>query len=145
MPCGLGARDTLRLEAGMPLYGHELAADIDPIEAGLGSFVKLDKPSFIGKDALAAKKEGGAKRRRVGIEATGRGIIREDAPLFLGERRIGTTTSGTYCPHLQTACAMALVDKGSVEVGDELEAEVRGRRIAARVVALPFYKRTKAS
>ncbi len=143
MPCGLGARDTLRLEASMPLYGHELSADIDPIEAGLGFFVKLDKPAFIGRDALAAKKEAGGGRRRIGIEVVGRGIVREGAPLFAGGRQIGETTSGTFCPHLKKACAMALVEAGSVEAGDEVEAEVRGRRIAARVVALPFYRRPK--
>ncbi len=145
MPCGLGARDTLRLEAGMPLYGHELSADINPFEAGLGSFVKLDKPSFIGKDALVAKKEAGITRKRIGIKVSDRGIIREEAPLFLGDRRIGVSTSGTYCPHLGAAVAMALVEADTVNIGDELEAEVRGRRITANVVALPFYKRPKTS
>lgn len=140
IPCGLGARDTLRLEASMPLYGHEMDETIDPMEAGLSFGVKMEKAEFIGKDAIAAKGE--PKRMRVGLEVTGRGIVREHEPVFLGGTRIGTTTSGTYCPYLKKACAMALVDTGSAEIGDEVEAEVRGRRIAARVVPMPFYKRS---
>lgn len=141
IPCGLGARDTLRLEASMPLYGHEMDETIDPLEAGLGFAVKQDKPDFIGRDALIAKGE--RTRMRIGLEVTGRGIVREHAPVFFEGRQIGVTTSGTHCPFLKKACAMALVDAESVKPGDEVEAEVRGRRIAAAVVPLPFYKRAK--
>lgn len=139
IPCGLGARDTLRLEAGMPLYGHEMDRTVTPLETGLSFAVKMNKPEFIGKAALVAK--GTPARTRIGIEIVGRGIIREEAPLYYKDRRIGTTTSGTYCPFLKKACAMALVDRESVRVGDEVEAEVRSRRITARVVNIPFYRR----
>lgn len=141
IPCGLGARDTLRFEASMPLYGHEMSATIDPLEAGIGFAVKLDKPDFIGKDALV--KKGGPARKRVGLEVTGRGIIREHAPVFFNGEQIGETTSGTYCPTLKKACAMALVETDVVSPGDTVEAEVRGRMIEARIVAMPFYKRTR--
>ena len=140
IPCGLGARDTLRLEAGMPLYGHEMDETIDPLEAGLAFAVKMGKPNFIGKEALVAK--GGPGRMRIGLEVTGRGIAREHEAVFVGDRQIGTTTSGTYCPHLKKACAMALVDAGSVAVGDEVHVDVRGRSVAASVTALPFYRKS---
>lgn len=139
IPCGLGARDTLRFEAGMPLYGHEMSETIDPEEAGIGFAVKLNKPRFIGKDVLVQKDK--PARTRIGLEVSGRGIIREHAPLFFEGKQIGSTTSGTYCPTLSKACAMALVTSGTVSQGDRVEAEVRGRMIEARVVALPFYKR----
>lgn len=138
-PCGLGARDTLRLEASMPLYGHEMNETIDPLEAGLSFGVKMDKTDFIGKEAIAAKGE--PSRIRIGLEVTGRGIVREHEPVFFGDRLIGTTTSGTYCPFLKKACAMALVEAGSVALADEVTVEVRGRKIAACVVPIPFYKR----
>lgn len=141
IPCGLGARDTLRLEASMPLYGHEMDETIDPLEAGLAFGVKMEKPEFIGKEALAAK--GKPARMRIGIEVTGRGIVREHEPVYAKGRLIGTTTSGTYCPHLKKACAMALVEAGSVEIDDEVEAEVRGRKVAAKVVPMPFYRRKR--
>lgn len=140
IPCGLGARDTLRLEASMPLYGHEMDATVDPLEAGLGFAVKMGKNEFIGKEAIAAKGE--PARQRIGLRATGRGIIRDGHDLFIGDRLIGHTTSGTFCPHLKQACAMALVETGSVAVGDAVEADVRGRRVEAEVVPMPFYKRS---
>ncbi|MEF9876763.1 MAG: glycine cleavage system aminomethyltransferase GcvT [Gordonibacter sp.] len=141
VPCGLGARDTLRLEASMPLYGHEMDATIDPLEAGLGFAVKMDKDEFIGKQALVAK--GTPARQRIGLRVTGRGIIRDGHDLFADGKLIGHTTSGTFCPHLKQACAMALVDAGCVAVGDAVEADVRGRRVQAEVVALPFYRRAR--
>lgn len=143
IPCGLGARDTLRLEAAMPLYGHEMDETVDPLEAGLGFAVKMDKDGFIGKDAIAAK--GKPSRERIGLAVIGRGIVREHAPVYLGERQIGQSTSGTYCPHLKRACAMALVEAGSLAVGDSVEAEVRGRRIACEVIPLPFYRKPARS
>lgn len=141
IPCGLGARDTLRLEASMPLYGHEMDETVDPMEAGLSFGVKMDKPAFIGKEAIAAKGE--PSRMRIGIEATGRGIVRENEPVFANGKAIGNTTSGTYCPFLKKACAMALVEADSVAIDDEIEVEVRGRKIAAKVVPMPFYKRKR--
>ena len=141
IPCGLGARDTLRLEASMPLYGHEMDDTITPKEAGLGIFVKMDKEDFIGKKALQEK--GLLTRKRVGLKVTGRGIIREHEPVFAGEQQIGTTTSGTHCPYLGYPAAMALVDIEYKEPGTQVEVDVRGRRVGAEVVKLPFYKREK--
>ena len=139
IPCGLGARDTLRLEAAMPLYGHEMDETISPLEAGLDFGVKLNKDEFIGKDALVAA--GAPKRVRVGLEVTGRGIIREHQEVYLGQEKIGLTTSGTHCPFLGKALAMALIDPAHAAEGTQLEVEVRGRRVPAVIVPLPFYKR----
>ena len=141
IPCGLGARDTLRLEAAMPLYGHEMDDTVTPLETGLGFAVKMGKPDFVGKKAMEEKGE--PKITRVGLRVTGRGIIREHEPVFAGGRQIGHTTSGTHCPYLGYPIAMALVEKEYSQPGQAVEAEVRGRRVAAEVVPLPFYKRAK--
>lgn len=150
IPCGLGARDTLRLEASMPLYGHELSEDISPVAAGLSMFVKLRKEEFIGKEALAKEKailKGGEKapegqyRRRVGLRVTGKGIIREHQEVMVGDRLVGMTTSGTHCPYLGHPAAMAMLDLDIDAEGAEVEAVVRGRRVAAVTVPLPFYHR----
>lgn len=141
IPCGLGARDTLRLEAAMPLYGHEMNDEITPFEAGLGSFVKMGKEEFIGKSALEEKGVPGQKR--VGLRVTGRGIIREHNDVYDGEKKIGVTTSGTHCPYLKAPVAMALLETGYTTVGTSVEVDVRGRRVAAEVVKLPFYQREK--
>ena len=141
IPCGLGARDTLRLEAGMPLYGHEMDETVSPREAGLGVFVKMEKPDFIGRAALEAA--GTPKRARIGLRATGRGILRGGETVSLLGRPIGVTTSGTFCPYLGYPAAMALIERGAAAVGDTVEADVRGRPVAAEVVKLPFYKRVK--
>lgn len=140
IPCGLGARDTLRLEAAMPLYGHEMDDTVTPLEAGLDFGVKLDKAEFIGKDALV--RAGTPRRVRVGLVATGRGIPREHQPVYLAGEQIGTTTSGTFAPLLGKAISMALVDAAHSAVGTAVEIDVRGRRVAAEIVPLPFYKRT---
>ncbi len=139
IPCGLGARDTLRMEAGMPLYGHEMDEEISPLEADLGFGVKLQKEEFIGKDALVAA--GDIKRARIGLEATGRGIIREHQDIFVGDKKIGVTTSGTKAPYVDKAVAMGLVDVAYTELGTEVEVDVRGRRVPAKVVAYPFYQK----
>ncbi|MCR4622523.1 MAG: glycine cleavage system aminomethyltransferase GcvT [Clostridiales bacterium] len=141
IPCGLGARDTLRLEAAMPLYGHEMDEEITPLEAGLGFGVKLSKPGFIGKDALLAKGE--PKRVRVGLNVTGRGIVREHQDVYVGDKLIGHSTSGTHCPYLGRPVAMALIDAEYAAVGTVVEADVRGRRVEAQVTPLPFYTRKK--
>ena len=140
IPCGLGARDTLRLEAAMPLYGHEMDDTVSPLETGLDFGVKLQKDNFIGKSALV--KRGEPKIARVGLKVTGRGIIREHTPVFIGDEKIGETTSGTFLPYLNGAFAMALIDKNHSAVGTSVSAEVRGRRVEAEIVALPFYKKS---
>ena len=142
IPCGLGARDTLRMEAAMPLYGHEMDDEISPLETGLKFAVKMGKEKdFIGKKAMEDR--GTPKIERIGLKVTGRGIIREHQDLYAGDQKIGHTTSGTHCPYLGYPIAMALVDAGSVAIGDKVEADVRGRRVEAEVVQLPFYKRAK--
>ena len=143
-PCGLGARNTLRLEAGMSLYGHEISDEINVLEAGLDRWLKLDKGFFIGQDALAAvQAAGGPKRRIVGLEMVERGIARDGYGVFdAAGRRIGVVTSGSPAPFLKTNIAMALVDAGAAKL-DEMEVECRGNRVKAKRVALPFYKRAK--
>ena len=139
-PCGLGARDTLRLEAGMPLYGHELSETIDPYSAGLSWAVKLDKGDFVGRDALIVKKSDPALTR-IGLILEGRRIARQDATVLAGDREAGLVTSGTFSPTLQAGVAMALVDRRIATAGIPLSVDVRGHREPARVVKLPFYKR----
>ena len=141
IPCGLGARDTLRLEAAMPLYGHEMDDTITPLEAGLSHFVKMEKGDFIGKAAL--EKAGEPRRIRIGLKVTGRGIIREECPVYAGDTQIGLTTSGTFAPYLKYPVAMALADRDYGNTGQILTAQVRGRMVEAQVVPLPFYKRAK--
>ena len=142
IPCGLGARDTLRMEAAMPLYGHEMDDEISPLETGLKFAVKMGKEEgFIGKKAM--EERGEPKITRIGLKVTGRGIIREHQDIYVGEKKIGHTTSGTHCPFLGYPIAMALVDAGSVEIGNKVEVDVRGRKVEAEVIALPYYKRAK--
>ena len=139
IPCGLGARDTLRLEAGMPLYGHELSDTISPLTAGLGIFVKMGKEDFIGKAALEAA--GTPEQARVGLKAVGRGIMREHQDVFAEGRKIGQTTSGTHCPYIGYPAAMAIVDREFSALGTPVQVDVRGRLVDAEVVKLPFYKK----
>jgi len=144
MPAGLGARDTLRLEAGMPLYGNELDRQTNPFEAGLGRVVKLDKPgNFVGRQALERVARDGIAKRLVGLVVTGRGIARHGYPVDLAERRTGVVTSGTHSPTLGKAIAMAYVAPADGEPGTILDVEVREQRVPAEVVPLPFYKRAK--
>ncbi|WP_276929747.1 glycine cleavage system aminomethyltransferase GcvT [Herbinix luporum] len=138
IPCGLGARDTLRLEAGLPLYGHEMDDSISPIEAGLGFAVKLNKEDFIGKQGIIDRGE--PTKIRVGLKITGRGIAREDCPVFYGDKEVGRTTSGTHSPYLGYPIAMAYVDLNYKDVGTNLMVEIRGRKTSAEIVPLPFYK-----
>lgn len=139
IPCGLGARDTLRLEAAMPLYGHEMDDTISPLEAGLGFAVKLNKDDFIGKKGLIDRGE--PTKTRVGLKITGRGIARENCPVLYGDKEIGKTSSGTHSPTLGYPIAMALIDIEHSSIGTELLVDVRGRSITAQVVELPFYSR----
>jgi aminomethyltransferase len=138
IPIGLGARDTLRLEAGLPLYGQELSAAITPLEAGLSRFVKLEKEEFIGKEALRAQKASGIPRKLVGLEMVDRGIPRTGYPVTCKGQEIGFVTSGTFAPWVQKNLAMALV--GQDAEGD-LEVSIRGKGYQCQRVPLPFYKR----
>lgn len=119
----------------MPLYGHEMDETVSPLETGLDFGVKLNK-DFIGRDAMMAR----TNRHRIGIQITGRGIAREHCDVWLGEKLIGHTTSGTHCPYLKGAYAMALTDE-AYEPGTEVTVDVRGRKIEGKVTPLPFYKR----
>src|SRR3712207_2467948 len=140
-PAGLGARDTLRLEAGMCLYGNELDPETTPLEAGIGFAVHLDKErEFIGQDALRKEKEEGLRKKLVGFEVEGRGIARHDHPVQAEGETVGRVTSGTLSPTLGKAIGLALV---SPEVEDRFEVMVRDRPVEAHVVPLPFYKREK--
>jgi aminomethyltransferase len=141
-PCGLGARDTLRLEAGMPLYGNELDRSTNPYEAGLGRVVRLDKDGgFVGRDALARLAAAPPARRLVGLEITGRGIARHGHPVVRGERRTGVVTSGTQSPTLGRAIAMAYVAPEDGEPGTILAVAIRDQLVDAVVMPLPFYRR----
>jgi len=141
-PIGLGARDTLRLEAGMPLYGNELDRTTNPFEANLGRVVKLDKPGdFVGRAALERVANEGVARRLVGLAMRGRGIARHGYPVLGGDRPSGVVTSGTQSPTLGEAIAMAYVATPDATTGTMLDVEIRGQRVPAEVVALPFYRR----
>ena len=140
-PVGLGARDTLRLEAAMPLYGHELSAGITPLQAGLSRFVKFDKGDFIGRKALLAQSESGDYTRLIGLVLKDRGIPRAGYPVLSGETVIGEVTSGGQAPYLEEAIALALVPAGYTEPGKALSIGIRDRNVPAKVTALPFYKR----
>ncbi len=138
VPCGLGARDTLRLEAAMPLYGHEMNEEISPLETGLDFAVKMTKDNFIGKKAL--EERGTPTVQRVGLKITGRGIARENNAVSVNGENIGYTTSGTHCPYLGSAYAMALISREFAEIGTQIDVEIRGKSVQAEVVPLPFYK-----
>jgi len=141
-PVGLGARDTLRLEAGMPLYGNELDLDTNPYEAGLGRVVTLGKTGeFVGRAALEKVARDGPSRRLVGLIVEGRGIARHGYPVWSGDRRSGVVTSGTQSPTLGVPIAMAYVAPDDAEPGTVVDIEIRDTRVPARVVALPFYRR----
>lgn len=141
---GLGARDTLRLEAGMPLYGHELSESIDPYQAGLGFAVNLRDRSFVGAEALQRRKGDPQLAKRIGLTLAGRRVPREHyAVLAAGQGGVGEVTSGTFSPTLDKPIAMAYVRPEAAVVGAELAVDIRGRLEAARVVELPFYRRSQ--
>jgi aminomethyltransferase len=142
LPCGLGARDTLRFEAAMPLYGHELSDSINPYAAGLGWAVKLDKGDFVGRVALRAWKQSPGQTR-VGLRLEGKRIARQEATVLDGDRTVGTVTSGTFAPFLQASLAMAMVEPALSSVGTRLAVDVRGHREPAVVAELPFYQRSR--
>jgi aminomethyltransferase len=142
-PCGLGARDTLRTEMKYPLYGHELSDTTNPLEAGLGWVVKLDKTDFVGKDALVSQKERGKKRALVGIKLLDRKIPRQGYPILTadGSRVIGEVTSGTQSPSLKEAIGIAYIETAYATKGTNVAVEIRGIPSSAIVVETPFYKR----
>jgi aminomethyltransferase len=142
-PAGLGARDTLRLEAGLPLYGHELSEQIDPLATGFGWAVNLDK-EFLGAEALRDIAKNGLARKLMGLELTGRRIARQDTAVQDGQGRgIGTVTSGTLGPTISKSVAMAYLDKEYAEPGQKVVVMLREQAIPATVVKLPFYKRSR--
>jgi glycine cleavage system T protein (aminomethyltransferase) len=147
LPCGLGARNTLRLEAAMALYGHEISDTINVFEAGLGRYAKLDKPSFVGREALLETQAGGGpKRKLIGLEMIERGIARDGYPVAtLDGTKVGEVTSGSPAPFLKKNIAMAYVPVELAVADTELAVEIRGQLVKARIIALPFYKRPKKS
>jgi aminomethyltransferase len=140
-PCGLGARNTLRLEAGMALYGHEIHASITPFEAGLGWIVKLDKGEFIGRSALVQQKERGVTRKLIGFEMTGRGIGRDDYEVFLDDAPAGWVTSGGPSPTLKKNIGMCYLPADRAKTGERIQIMIRGQAADAVSVPMPFYKR----
>ena len=143
LPCGLAARNTLRLEAGMSLYGHEIDETTTLLEANLGWICKLDKGEFIGREKLAQQKEAGLKRRLVGFEITERGIARDDQEVVIGDQRVGKVTSGSPAPYLKKNIGFAYVPAEFAAVGGEIKIDVRGRLVGAQIVKTPFYKRAR--
>jgi aminomethyltransferase len=143
LPCGLAARNTLRLESSMALYGHEITEETTLLEANLGWITKLNKGDFIGRDALARQKEEGLTRKLVGFEVTERGIARDEQDVLINGERVGRVTSGSPAPFLKKNIGMAYVPVEYANAGQEIQIDVRGRAVAARVVPTPFYKRKK--
>jgi glycine cleavage system T protein (aminomethyltransferase) len=145
VPAGLGARDTLRLEAKMCLYGNDMDETTTLVEAGLGWIVSLDeaKGAFNGRPVLEEQKRNGAPRKLVGFEVTGRGIARHGHPVHLAGVEVGAVTSGSYAPFLEKNIGLVYLPSGQTAPGTELDVEIRGKRIPARVVPTPFYKRPR--
>lgn len=144
VPAGLGARDTLRLEACLPLYGHELTEEITPLEAGLAPFVRLEKGNFLGRDALAKQKTEGVPRKLVGVEMVERGVPRAQYQVQAQGQTIGVVTSGTYAPTLQKNIALALLQANDAVEGREVDVIIRGKPVRGVIVPKPFYKRKKS-
>jgi aminomethyltransferase len=143
VPCGLGARNTLRLEAGMLLYGHDMDEQTTPLEVKLGWICKLDKGKFVGCDVLERQQREGVQRQLAGFHMLDRAIARDDAPVFHQGRQVGKVTSGSYAPFLKQNIGLALLPHGLARVGERIAIEIRGNRAAAEVVPTPFYRREK--
>lgn len=141
IPAGLGARDTLRFEASLPLYGHELNENITPLEAGLGFFVKLNKENFIGKEALAKQKSEGLQRKIVGFEMIDRGIPRNNYEVYKEGEKIGYVTTGSFSPTLKKNIGLALIDSAYSKEGTEIEILIRNKNSKAKVIKKPFYSK----
>ena len=143
LPCGLAARNTLRLEAGMALYGHEITEETTLLEANLGWICKLNKGDFIGRERLAQQKEEGVRRKLVGFEMTERGIARDDQDVLVDGQKVGQVTSGSPAPFLKKNIGMAYVPVKHTGEGQDIQIDVRGRAIGAKIVKTPFYKRQR--
>jgi aminomethyltransferase len=143
LPCGLAARNTLRLEAKMALYGNDIDGATTVLEADLGWICKLNKGDFIGRDSLLQQKEEGLTRKLVGFEMTDKGVARDHYLIFINDREAGVVTSGSYAPYLKKNIGLAYLPIEHTGVGTAFEVDVRGRRLAAQVVRTPFYKRSK--
>jgi glycine cleavage system T protein (aminomethyltransferase) len=143
LPCGLAARNTLRLEAGMCLYGHEIDESTTLLEANLGWITKLNKGDFIGREPLAKQKEEGVKQKLVGFEMSDRGIARDGQDVFIEGQHLGRVTSGSPAPFLKKNIGMAYLPVEFARAGQAIEIDVRGKRVGAQIVPLPFYKRPK--
>lgn len=141
LPCGLGCRDTLRLEMAYPLYGHELTETISPLEANLGWVVDLKKPHFLGRARLVAQQEQGLSKKRVGFVVQGKGIARADYPLIARGEKVGWVSSGTYSPSLDKAIGCGYLPPSLSEIGSEVEVEIRDKRVQAKIVKTPFYSK----
>jgi len=144
LPCGLAARNTLRLEAAMALYGHEIDETTTLLEANLGWICKLDKGDFIGRDALEEQKRTGVKRRLVGFEITERGIARDGQELVVNGERVGRVTSGSPAPFLKKNIGLGYVPVEFANEGRKIQIDVRGRLVDAQIVKTPFYKRARS-
>ncbi|WP_227938517.1 glycine cleavage system aminomethyltransferase GcvT [Alkalihalobacillus deserti] len=143
VPCGLGARDTLRFEARLPLYGQELTKEISPLEAGIGFAVKVNKETdFIGKAVLKKQKEAGLTRKLVGIEMIDKGIPRTGYKVFVHDKQVGFVTTGTQSPTLKKNVGLAILDLDCTDLDTEVEVQVRKKRLKAKVVSTPFYKKS---
>ena len=142
LPCGLAARNTLRLESAMSLYGHEISDEITPLEANLGWICKLNK-DFLGRDALAKQKEKGLTRKLVGFEVTDKGIARDDFDVYINDKKVGKVTSGSPAPFLKKNIGLAFVPSEFANIGQEIKIDVRGKHLTAKIVPTPFYKRDK--
>ena len=143
LPCGLAARNTLRLEAGMALYGHEIDESTTLFEANLGWICKLDKGDFIGREKLTTQKLAGVERRLVGFEVVDRGIARDDQQVLVDDQVVGKVTSGSPAPFLKKNIGFAYVPTQFADVGQDIKIDVRGRLVCAKVVKTPFYKRSR--
>jgi aminomethyltransferase len=143
IPCGLGARDTLRLEAGMRLHGNDIDRTTTVLEADLGWTIGWNKPDFLGADVLRRQKTEGVRSKLVGFEMLDRGIARQGHDVHVGEDKVGIVTSGTQTPFLKKAIGMAYLPTEHTSPGTEFEVDIRGRRARARVVKLPFYQRRR--
>jgi aminomethyltransferase len=143
LPCGLGARNTLRLEAGMLLYGHDMNDETTPLEVGLGWITKLDKGLFLGRDVLERQKREGVPRQLAGFRMLDRAIARDDAPVYKDSQLVGKVTSGSYVPYLKQNIGMASLPRELAKVGERIAIQIRGTMAAAEIVPTPFYRRAK--
>jgi aminomethyltransferase len=143
VPVGLGARNTLRLEAGYALYGHELDEETTLLEADLGWIAKLDKGDFLGREVLARQKQEGTRKKLVGFEMTDRGICRDGYNVMVDGKSVGRVTSGSYAPFLKKSIGLGYVPPTLAAAGREIQIDIRGKAVAARLVPLPFYRRPK--